>query len=117
MDGFDVMYWLILAELIEDHPIYEHLKVILKNYINHRLIGLKFVRGIRASRVFWGCLQVSCLGPTIVDNKIIKSYRRHSRKIISYADDSVIGEGGDSRSALQNTANANINHCICLCLL
>lgn len=111
--AFDVIDWFILASIIQDLPIPDYLKDLLKNYISHRLIGFKFARGTRWFHVFRGCPQGSCLGPllwTLVADRILKLYKRLSKNIVSYADDSAVVEGGDTRAALENKVNSRINY-------
>lgn len=109
--AFDILDWSIVSHIIDDLPIYLYLKDILKNFISFRLIGFKFLTGIRWFRIFFGCPQGSCLGPLIwllVADIILKRSRFLNMDLISYADDSIVVEGANTRSALEHKINEKV---------
>lgn len=109
--AFDSVSWQMLATLIDQLPIPQYLKRILKNYISNRKIGFKYVAGIIWYELFKGCPQGSCIGPLlwlIVADFILKHYKLRNYSIISYADDFVVLEGADNRRKLEENMNSAV---------
>lgn len=109
--AFDAVGWEILARIIDDLPIKNYLKAILKNYITNRKIGFGFTNGIRWFNIFRGCPQGSCIGPLlwlIIADYLIKSFKIRFEDLLSYADDFVVIGYGDTRNDLEANMNAKI---------
>lgn len=109
--AFDAVVWEILARIIDDLPIQNYLKSILKNYISNRKIGFSFTNGIRWFNIFRGCPQGSCIGPLlwlIIADYLIKRYKIKFEDLLSYADDFVVIAYGDTRKELETDMNSKI---------
>lgn len=116
--AFDVLDWWIASRAIDDLPIYGYLKSAFKNFISTRKIGFRFLRGIRWFRIYRGCPQGSCMGPliwTIVADLILKNCRSLMMDLISYADDSTVIDGANTRSALEYRMNQHARNFVSAC--
>lgn len=116
--AFDVLNWMIASEIMKDLPLYNYLIYILRNFISHRQIGFKFLRGIRWFRIYFGCPQGSCLGPLVwllVADVILKRSKALSIDTISYADDSIVLDGANTRSALEHKINDHVANFVVIC--
>lgn len=110
--AFDAVIWRILATIIDNLPLPEHIRSILKNYISHRYIGMLFTNGVRWFQLFKGCPQGSCIGPLlwlIVADCVIKMFKELFEDILSYADDFVVLGYGDTRNQLEYDMNGKLN--------
>lgn len=98
--AFDAVSWEIMARAIDDLPIKNYLKDILKTYISNRKIGFSFSNGIRWFNIFKGCPQGSCIGPLlwlIIADYQIKNLKLYLKTyylmlLISLSSDTVILE-------------------------
>lgn len=116
--AFDVLDWSVASSVIDALPIHNYLKFTFKNYISSRLIGFRFLGGIRWFRIFRGCPQGSCLGPliwTIVADLILKNGSRLGLDLISYADDTIMIDGANTRHALETKMNVKIDSFATVC--
>lgn len=116
--AFDVLDWCIIADIINILPIFDYMKSTLKNYMSNKLICLKYTHGITWLYVFRGCPQGSCLGLftwTLVADRILKKCNQRGLLIVSYADDRIIIEGTDTRSALESKINTSAQHFSNIC--
>ena len=115
MGAFDNVSWDILYRVIEDTPLPNYLKRILKSYLNNRMIGTHLSDQIKWYVLSKGCPQESCIGPLLwllVADKILKIFKSkdnsHNQSIVSYADDFVILAYGNTRIQLEENANMKI---------
>lgn len=116
--AFDTIDWTTISRIIDNSPLPQYLKNLLKNYISNRFNGL-----LQGSVISWflshrGCPQGSCLGPLLwllIADFLLKSLQHIAVDFTVYADDFAVIAYGDTRSQLEQDANFKIKQFSQLC--
>lgn len=110
--AFDKIQWQTISIIIDNSPLPQYLKNILKNYISNRYNGLLHGSSFHWHQAFQGCPQGSCLGPLlwlIIANYLINKFLEEEDGMVVYADDFTVRFKGNSRSTIEEIANRKIS--------
>lgn len=109
--AFDTINWETISTIIDNSPLPNYIKNLLKNYISDRLNGLQHGSVFEWFQAFRGCPQGYCLGPLLwllIADFLLKSFLQSSKDILTYADDFIVLAEGNTRTELEHDANNKI---------
>ena len=122
MGAFDKISWNKLFLTIDETNLPIYLKILLKNYLVKRKVGVKLMSDIKWSQLARGCPQGSCIGPLlwlITADKILKQFKIKSVNnlfsIIAYADDFINLTKGNTRVELEKEAKEKLDNFTDIC--
>lgn len=117
--AFDNVWWPLVLTGLKDRACPRNLFQVIQNYFSDRVVGISWGENKVTKRATRGCPQGSVLGPTcwnlMFDGLLRVLEEIAPNNFVAYADDLLVSVQGNSRTQLENRAQAIVDRIVEWC--